>query len=96
MCQDSEVHKDKGNCCAAKAQVFSQQKSEAEKETRGSENKILVRNQSQYFYGLVCQKKHGSGQNKKPNLKCCYGQLITFGTEFKGNLISETTKPNRE
>lgn len=32
---------------AAKTQVFSQLKSEAEKETRGSENKILVRNQSQ-------------------------------------------------
>lgn len=96
MLRDSEIHKDKGNRCAAKTQVFSQLKSKAERETRGRENKILVRNQSQSFYGLVRQKKHGIGQNKKPNLKCCYGQLITFGTEFKGNLISETTKPNRE
>lgn len=47
MRQESEIRKDEGKHCAAKIQVFSQLKSEAEKETRESENKILVRNQSQ-------------------------------------------------
>lgn len=42
-----KIHKCRGNCCKEKFRYFSKLKSTAEKETRGSDNKILVRNQSQ-------------------------------------------------